>query len=199
MSPPPWVHRRVQLRAGSCSQVQARRWPARIILLPNLSCSSPRSFMESARRAPIASPSREIRLNWRKLCRIRFAAPFPARGNGSRRCSPKSRCRSTSDDFRRVGSVDLSARNHLVRDRSFPEPIPGEKPALGEARCRRMPSHPRFPPGVPGHGWEKLYSERVAMAHERRFGMQVRIARFQNRRCADPYRMSCRTPRSSFE
>jgi nucleoside-diphosphate-sugar epimerase len=30
------------------------------------------------------------------------------------------------------------------------------------------------------YGWEKLYSERVAMAYERRYGVQVRIARFQN-------------------
>ena len=30
------------------------------------------------------------------------------------------------------------------------------------------------------YGWEKLYSERVAMAYARRYGMQVRIARFQN-------------------
>jgi nucleoside-diphosphate-sugar epimerase len=30
------------------------------------------------------------------------------------------------------------------------------------------------------YGWEKLYSERVALAYERRYGMQVRIARFQN-------------------
>src|SRR2546423_9297577 len=30
------------------------------------------------------------------------------------------------------------------------------------------------------YGWEKLYSERVAMAYERRYGMKVRIARFQN-------------------
>ena len=30
------------------------------------------------------------------------------------------------------------------------------------------------------YGWEKLYSERVAMSYERKFGMQVRIARFQN-------------------
>jgi len=38
---------------------------------------------------------------------------------------------------------------------------------------------------VPAHpdneyGWEKLYSERIAQAYERRYGMQVRIARFQN-------------------
>jgi len=30
------------------------------------------------------------------------------------------------------------------------------------------------------YGWEKLYSERVAMAYERNEGMTVRIARFQN-------------------
>jgi nucleoside-diphosphate-sugar epimerase len=30
------------------------------------------------------------------------------------------------------------------------------------------------------YGWEKLYSERMAMAYGRRFGMIVRLARFQN-------------------
>jgi GDP-D-mannose 3',5'-epimerase len=30
------------------------------------------------------------------------------------------------------------------------------------------------------YGWEKLYSERVAQAYARRYGMAVRIARFQN-------------------
>jgi GDP-D-mannose 3', 5'-epimerase len=30
------------------------------------------------------------------------------------------------------------------------------------------------------YGWEKLYSERTAMAYARRYGMRVRIARFQN-------------------
>ena len=30
------------------------------------------------------------------------------------------------------------------------------------------------------YGWEKLYSERIAMAYERNRGMEVRIARFQN-------------------
>ncbi len=30
------------------------------------------------------------------------------------------------------------------------------------------------------YGWEKLYSERVAQAYGRRYGMKVRIARFQN-------------------
>jgi len=30
------------------------------------------------------------------------------------------------------------------------------------------------------YGWEKLYAERIAQAYARRYGMQVRIARFQN-------------------
>jgi GDP-D-mannose 3',5'-epimerase len=30
------------------------------------------------------------------------------------------------------------------------------------------------------YGWEKLYSERMALAYGRRYGMPVRIARFQN-------------------
>ena len=30
------------------------------------------------------------------------------------------------------------------------------------------------------YGWEKLYSERMAMAYGRKYGMEVRIARFQN-------------------
>jgi nucleoside-diphosphate-sugar epimerase len=49
---------------------------------------------------------------------------------------------------------------------------PGE-PEMTEAEA--IPAHPDNE-----YGWEKLYSERVAMAYERRHGMQVRIARFQN-------------------
>ena len=49
---------------------------------------------------------------------------------------------------------------------------PGE-PELTEAEA--IPAHPNNE-----YGWEKLYAERVAMAYERRTGMQVRIARFQN-------------------
>ena len=49
---------------------------------------------------------------------------------------------------------------------------PGE-PEMTEAEA--VPAHPDNE-----YGWEKLYSERMAMAYERRYGMQVRIARFQN-------------------
>ena len=49
---------------------------------------------------------------------------------------------------------------------------PGE-PEMTEAEA--IPAHPDNE-----YGWEKLYSERVAMAYERRYDRQVRIARFQN-------------------
>jgi len=49
---------------------------------------------------------------------------------------------------------------------------PGE-PEMTEDEA--IPAHPDNE-----YGWEKLYSERVAMAYGRRYGMQVRIARFQN-------------------
>ena len=49
---------------------------------------------------------------------------------------------------------------------------PGE-PEMSEDEA--IPAHPDNE-----YGWGKLYSERVAMAYGRRYGMQVRIARFQN-------------------
>jgi nucleoside-diphosphate-sugar epimerase len=49
---------------------------------------------------------------------------------------------------------------------------PGE-PEMAEEEA--IPAHPDNE-----YGWEKLYSERVALSYERRYGMQVRIARFQN-------------------
>jgi GDP-D-mannose 3',5'-epimerase len=49
---------------------------------------------------------------------------------------------------------------------------PGE-PEMTEAEA--IPAHPDNE-----YGWEKLYSERMALAYERNRGMQVRIARFQN-------------------
>jgi GDP-D-mannose 3',5'-epimerase len=49
---------------------------------------------------------------------------------------------------------------------------PGE-PALLEEEAYPAQPHNEY-------GWEKLYAERVAMAYARRYGMAVRIARFQN-------------------
>jgi nucleoside-diphosphate-sugar epimerase len=49
---------------------------------------------------------------------------------------------------------------------------PGE-PELTESQA--VPANPDNE-----YGWEKLYSERLAQAYGRRYGMQVRVARFQN-------------------
>ena len=54
---------------------------------------------------------------------------------------------------------------------------PGE-PEMTEAEA--IPANPDNE-----YGWEKLYSERIAMAYGRNQGMSVRIARFQN--CYGPY------------
>jgi nucleoside-diphosphate-sugar epimerase len=48
-----------------------------------------------------------------------------------------------------------------------------DEPELSEAEA-----YPALPDNE--YGWEKLYAERMAMAYGRRFGMVVRIARFQN-------------------
>ena len=48
-----------------------------------------------------------------------------------------------------------------------------EEPELTEEEA-----YPALPDNE--YGWEKLYAERMAMAYGRRFGMAVRIARFQN-------------------
>jgi len=49
---------------------------------------------------------------------------------------------------------------------------PGEPEMMEEAAYPALPDNE--------YGWEKLYSERMALAYGRRYGMQVRIARFQN-------------------
>jgi nucleoside-diphosphate-sugar epimerase len=48
-----------------------------------------------------------------------------------------------------------------------------DEPELSEAEA-----YPALPDNE--YGWEKLYAERMTMAYGRRFGMVVRIARFQN-------------------
>jgi nucleoside-diphosphate-sugar epimerase len=50
--------------------------------------------------------------------------------------------------------------------------------APGEPELDEAGAYPALPDNE--YGWEKLYSERVAMAFARKTGMQVRIARFQN-------------------
>ncbi|MDH7513808.1 MAG: NAD-dependent epimerase/dehydratase family protein, partial [Clostridiales bacterium] len=49
---------------------------------------------------------------------------------------------------------------------------------IGEPELSEEDAYPANPDNE--YGWEKLYSERVALAYSRRYGMQVRIGRFQN-------------------
>lgn len=50
--------------------------------------------------------------------------------------------------------------------------------AADEPEMKEEDAYPALPDNE--YGWEKLYAERVAMAYGRRFGMRIRIARFQN-------------------
>jgi GDP-D-mannose 3',5'-epimerase len=55
--------------------------------------------------------------------------------------------------------------------------------APGEAELTEDEAYPAQPDNE--YGWEKLYAERLALAYARRYGIAVRIARFQN--CYGPY------------
>ncbi len=48
----------------------------------------------------------------------------------------------------------------------------------GEPEMTEEEAYPALPDNE--YGWEKLYSERMALAYGRRYGMKIRIARFQN-------------------
>jgi nucleoside-diphosphate-sugar epimerase len=50
--------------------------------------------------------------------------------------------------------------------------------AVGEAEMSEDEAYPAHPDNE--YGWEKLFAERVAYAYGRRYGMAVRVARFQN-------------------
>jgi nucleoside-diphosphate-sugar epimerase len=50
--------------------------------------------------------------------------------------------------------------------------VPGEPPLTEDDAYPALPNNE--------YGWEKLYSERLLLAHSRRFGLDARIARFQN-------------------
>ena len=50
--------------------------------------------------------------------------------------------------------------------------------AKEEAELSEEQAYPALPDNE--YGWEKLYAERMAMAYGRRYGMAVRLARFQN-------------------
>lgn len=66
-----------------------------------------------------------------------------------------------------VNRYFFSSSACVYRDMQFDEPELSEEDA-----------YPAQPDNE--YGWEKLYTERMAMAYGRRFGMTIRLARFQN-------------------
>jgi len=50
--------------------------------------------------------------------------------------------------------------------------------AAGDAPLTEADAYPALPDNE--YGWEKLYAERMAMAYGRRYGLAIRLARFQN-------------------
>ena len=71
-------------------------------------------------------------------------------------------------------AAELGVRRYLFSSSVcvYRDMMPGE-PQLTEDDA--IPANPDNE-----YGWEKLYAERVAMAYGRRYGMKVRIARFEN-------------------
>jgi len=69
--------------------------------------------------------------------------------------------------FKGVKRYFFSSSACVYRDMQFDEPELSEEDA-----------YPAQPDNE--YGWEKLYTERMAMAYGRRFGMIIRLARFQN-------------------
>jgi nucleoside-diphosphate-sugar epimerase len=67
----------------------------------------------------------------------------------------------------RIPSYFFSSSVCVYRDMKPDEPEMTEEEA-----------YPAFPDNE--YGWEKLYTERMALAYGRRYGMAIRIARFQN-------------------
>lgn len=49
---------------------------------------------------------------------------------------------------------------------------------IGEPEMREEQAYPAMPDNE--YGWEKLFAERMALAYGQRYGMEIRIARFQN-------------------
>jgi len=49
---------------------------------------------------------------------------------------------------------------------------------IGEPEMKEAQAYPALPDNE--YGWEKLYTERMVLAYGRKFGIEIRIARFQN-------------------
>lgn len=77
-----------------------------------------------------------------------------------------------------INMIDAAARAGIQRYFFSSSVCVYRDMAPGEPELREEQAFPAQPDNE--YGWEKLYAERTALAYGRRFGMQVRIARFQN-------------------
>jgi nucleoside-diphosphate-sugar epimerase len=77
-----------------------------------------------------------------------------------------------------VNMIDTAARAGIPRYFFSSSVCIYRDMVAGEPELTEEEAYPAFPDNE--YGWEKLYAERMALAYGRRFGIQVRIARFQN-------------------
>ena len=82
-----------------------------------------------------------------------------------------------------VNLVDAAARAQVQRYFYSSSVCVYRDMAVGEPQLSEDDAYPAFPDNE--YGWEKLYSERVVTAYGRNYGMETRIARFQN--CYGPF------------
>jgi GDP-D-mannose 3',5'-epimerase len=82
-----------------------------------------------------------------------------------------------------VNMIDAAAENAIPRYFYSSSVCVYRDMAPGESELTEADAYPAQPDNE--YGWEKLYSERVVHAYADRFGMQARIARFQN--CFGPF------------
>lgn len=77
-----------------------------------------------------------------------------------------------------INMIDAAARAHVGRYFFSSSVCIYRDMEPGEPELTEEQAYPALPDNE--YGWEKLYAERSALAYGRRYGMQVRIARFQN-------------------
>ncbi len=82
-----------------------------------------------------------------------------------------------------VNTVDAAAENGVARYFYASSVCVYRDMVPGEPELTEDDAYPAQPDNE--YGWEKLYSERVVRAYANRYGMQGRIARFQN--CYGPF------------
>ncbi len=74
--------------------------------------------------------------------------------------------------------IHAAAELEIKRYFSFSSVCVYRDMSLGESKLKEEEAYPAQPDNE--YGWEKLYAERVTMAYGRRYGIDIRIARFQN-------------------